>query len=104
MHNSRFTIGLFIDVLEGMLRYETYIWHGLSKSAELRNPNLIVAAGGSIEKSSVNKYEKARNKLYDLINDKSVDGIVFASGNISNYILQKRNTRLFAAVISLFQC
>jgi DNA-binding LacI/PurR family transcriptional regulator len=99
MHNSRFTIGLFIDVLEGMLRYETYVWHGLSKSAELRNANLIVAAGGSIEKSSVNKYEKTRNKLYSLINDKSIDGIVFASGNICNYISKEE----YAAFCSRYQ-
>ncbi len=85
MHNSRFTIGLFIDALSGLGFFQASVWHGAVKAARLRNANLLVVAGGSILRSPINKYENTRNKIYDLINENSIDGIVFTGSTIGSY-------------------
>lgn len=86
MLEFRFNIGLFIDSLSGMGSYQASVWHGVNKAAEERNVNLFCAAGGSINFSPDNKYEKSRNLIYDFINEKSIDGLIITGGAIGNYI------------------
>ncbi len=98
MHNTRHTIALIIDSICG-IGSNFSVWHsawqGLARAAEQRNANLIVVTGGSVDNNPNNKYEKTKNRIYDLLNGNSLDGIIIAGSSIGNYI-SKDELRLFA--------
>jgi DNA-binding LacI/PurR family transcriptional regulator len=48
--------------------------------------NFLVFPGGSIGFRPTNRFEYNRNIVYELINTKTIDGIVLAGGTIGNYI------------------
>ena len=55
---ERTTIGLIIDELYGMGSYQNDIWKGVKEAADINDVNLICFAGGTLEYSPYNKYEK----------------------------------------------
>jgi DNA-binding LacI/PurR family transcriptional regulator/signal transduction histidine kinase len=80
--NKRPTIGFLIDWLGG--RYQSLLWPGIADLAEERDVNLIIFSGGSLY--SPHGYLDERNALYDLVSRENVDGLVIASGALSDYI------------------
>jgi DNA-binding LacI/PurR family transcriptional regulator len=80
------TIALVIDALSGMGSYQEDILHGVSKAVEDVGANFLIFPGGSIGVRPTNRYEYNRNIVYELINTKTIDGIVLAGGTIGNYI------------------
>ncbi|MBN2441074.1 MAG: substrate-binding domain-containing protein [Spirochaetales bacterium] len=79
---DRYTLGLLLDWAG--THYQMKVWSGAADLCRDTNTNLICFVGGAIK--SPYMYEKQRNKLYDLISEKNVDGIIVLTSTISHYV------------------
>ncbi|MGC8764749.1 MAG: diguanylate cyclase [Brevinematia bacterium] len=75
-------IGVLIAQLEG--KYQSPIFKGISRKAEELDVNLIFF-NGKLPNSPFN-FEKNENIIYDLAHSPLIDGLVFVSGNLSNFL------------------
>lgn len=82
INSSRPTIGLLIDWLGGI--YQLEVWSGIEEAARALDVNLISYSGGSLK--SPYGFLAQSNVIYDLVNESILDGLIIASGAISDYI------------------
>lgn len=80
--SERFTIGLLLDWAG--TPYQMKVWSGVADFSRETDTNLICFVGGAI--NSPYMYEKQRNKLYDLISEKVVDGLIVLTSTIAHYV------------------
>ncbi|MGA9350554.1 MAG: substrate-binding domain-containing protein [Anaerolineae bacterium] len=80
--NSRPTIGLFVGQMEE--RYQSLVWPGIADVAQERGANLICFVGRALR--SPYGFEVQRNVIYDLASKENVDGLVFMSGTLGNFV------------------
>jgi PAS domain S-box-containing protein len=81
-NSERYTIGLLLDWAG--TPYQMKIWSGVADFSRETGTNLICFVGGAI--NSPYMYEKQRNKLYDLISEKVVDGLIVLTSTIAHYV------------------
>ncbi|MBN1698058.1 MAG: substrate-binding domain-containing protein [Spirochaetales bacterium] len=79
---KRSTIGLLLD-WPGT-PYQMKLWSGVADYAREEDVNLICFIGGAI--NSPYTYEQQRNKLYDLISEDRVDGLVILTSTIGHFV------------------
>lgn len=78
-HNrSRFTIGMVVDWIDD--QYQLDLLYGINDLAIERDINLICFEGGMIHPRS--EFEAVRNKVYELITPKNIDGLIILSSVI----------------------
>lgn len=80
------TIGLFIDTVTGTSGYQESIWLGVTDAARELGVKTITFAGGMLEYSPYNPFEKSRNIAYELLDPGKIDGLVFCGGTLGNGI------------------
>ncbi len=80
--HSRPTIGLLTDWLEQS--YQATVYSGVASKAREQDANLVCFVAGGLNEP----YERIaqRNVIYDLVDKESVDGLIVASGDLSNYV------------------
>ncbi len=88
-YSKRLNIAFFIEQTTGNGGFQDAVWGGVSKAAKKYDINLFSVAGGSIDTSPYNPYEINRNFIYDLVNKKSIDGII-TSCTVKNFITLER--------------
>ncbi|MBN2536592.1 MAG: substrate-binding domain-containing protein [Spirochaetales bacterium] len=96
---DRYTIGLLLDWAG--TPYQMKIWSGVADFSREMDTNLICFVGGAI--NSPYMYEKQRNKLYDLISEKVVDGLIVLTSTIAHYVGYKEMLHFFSRYKS-FPC
>jgi len=79
---KRPTIGVLIGQLDG--KYQSPIFKAISKKAIDLDVNLIFLTGKTPD-SPIN-FEKNENVIYELGNSPLLDGLIFVSGNLSNFL------------------
>ncbi len=75
-----FTIGVFTSWLED--RYESSIRAGIYSAAKQAGVNVLCFAGGHVH----SPIERERNRLYDLVSRKQLDGLLLLSGTLASFI------------------
>jgi DNA-binding LacI/PurR family transcriptional regulator len=80
--NLRPTIGLFIGQMEE--RYQSLVWPGIADMAQERDANLICFVGSALR--SPYEFDIQRNVIYDLASAENMDGLVFMSGTLGNFV------------------
>jgi DNA-binding LacI/PurR family transcriptional regulator len=80
--NKRKTIGVLVNSVDGF--YQSLIWKGIKKGAELNNNNLIIFSGGAL-KSQLSD-EAQHNSIYSMVNTDKLDGLILSSGVMSNFV------------------
>jgi diguanylate cyclase (GGDEF)-like protein len=85
------TIGLLIPRLEES--YQARVWPGVVDYAQEHNTNLILFVGKSPH--SPYGYDYQHNTIYDLVNKNFIDGLVFVSGNLGNFLTPKELEKFF---------
>ncbi|MCX7821095.1 MAG: substrate-binding domain-containing protein [Brevinematales bacterium] len=80
------TIGLLTHLVSGATDFEDNIWKGAYDCAREREVNFICFPGDSISLNPEKKYSNPRNIIFDYISSKRLDGIIFSSTSLSNYI------------------
>src|SRR5438270_7725026 len=76
------TIGFLVHNLLGS--YQISVLSGMADAAREQGVNLICVAGGEIE-ARYRFYDK-RNVLFELVGPQNVDGLIIASGPLSNFV------------------
>jgi DNA-binding LacI/PurR family transcriptional regulator/signal transduction histidine kinase len=79
---KRPTIGIIVDWITS--QYQVGLVSGISDVAQAHGASIICFEGGVL--SSPREYETQRNKLYNLVSDKNVDGMVFLAGSVGHYV------------------
>lgn len=72
------TIGILIDWTS--TQYHQDLMFGISDKAEKLGLNLVCYEGGGINAET--SFDRARNRIYDLVSDKVVDGLIIGSAQI----------------------
>ncbi|MGC8770833.1 MAG: substrate-binding domain-containing protein [Brevinematia bacterium] len=83
---KNYTIALLTHLVSGATDFEDNIWKGAYDCAKERGVNFICFPGDSVSLTPDKKYSNPRNLIYDYISAKRVDGIVFSSTSLSNFI------------------
>jgi putative nucleotidyltransferase with HDIG domain len=81
-NEKRLTFGLLVGRLTE--RYQSLIWRGVIQFAEEHDINLICYEGRSL--NSPYRHDEHRNKVFEFVDPKTVDGLIIISGSIANYI------------------
>lgn len=81
-HPARPTIGFLINQLDG--RYQPPIWYGVADACEKADANCIIFAGKALASPYIDEWR--HNLVYELVNPSRLDGLVIASGNLSNFV------------------
>ncbi|MEJ2663721.1 MAG: substrate-binding domain-containing protein, partial [Spirochaetia bacterium] len=80
--NNRPTIGFLVSQL--IDEYSVSIWSAIAAEAEKHDVNLVCLIGGALN-GELN-FEYQRNSLYDLINNKKIDGLILAANQLSQLV------------------
>ena len=81
-NKNRPTIGLLISRLTE--RFQSSLWRGVANFAEEQDINLICYEGRSL--NSPYRHDVHRNRVFELVDSKTVDGLIITSGSIANYV------------------
>lgn len=83
---KNYTIALLTHLVSGATDFEDNIWKGAYNCAKERGVNFICFPGDSISLTVDKKYSNPRNLIYDYVSAKRIDGIIFSSTSLSNFI------------------
>ncbi len=86
------TIGIVTDSLIGISGYQEAVWHGVTDAAAELGIQTRTYVGGELEYSPLNPFEKTKNNAYDLIDLRSLDGIVYCGGTLGNGVANEKFT------------
>ncbi len=80
--DRRPVIGILVDWITS--EYQVGLVSGISEIAEIYGASILCFEGGVL--SSPRAYETQRNKLYNLVSEKNVDGIIFLAGSVGHFV------------------
>ncbi|MBN1617625.1 MAG: substrate-binding domain-containing protein, partial [Spirochaetales bacterium] len=78
------TLALFIDSLTGISGYQEAVWLGVTDGATQAGVRIITFAGGALDFSPLNPFEKSRNIAYELFSPTTASGLLLCGGTLGN--------------------
>lgn len=83
---AAYKVALIIDNLEGIGRFQSAVWQGVSDFFKNVNGSLFTYCAGTLGDTDYDDYNKYKNFGYDLIDIENFNGFIFSGGTMGNNI------------------
>ncbi|HNX57473.1 MAG TPA: GGDEF domain-containing protein [Spirochaetota bacterium] len=93
--SRRKRIGLLIDNIVNISRYQSSLWEGILSATRARDIDVVCICGGSLYSSPTNPYERRRNSVFEIIEREDFDGLI-VSGSLITHCHRDDYERFFS--------